>query len=198
MSKTKPAIFTGLLAVVLTIGLTSGFAISELNQENYATDIVKTGGWFTVVHADAFGAVKSVQEVDNLVVNEGLECMGDSMFGATECVGETLGGFNYISVGTGAVAPVDTDTALGAESGTCARVQDASPSMNTVTDGERLITLSSVFTGASCNGEVYAEVGLHDASSAGNMYATALLPNPIELFVPADTLTVTYSIQFNN
>lgn len=202
MNTRNPKLLVGLIAVVLAVGIASVQLDSSSNNSeiqlldiNNLTETQRMVGYFTV-EVERNGVVESTQTFQNQVVNLGLECVGDLIFGTTECTGETT--FNFISVGTAVIAPVEGDTNLGAESATCARVQDASPSMNTATSGERLVTLSSIFTGASCVGDVFGEVGIHDDLTAGNMYATSLLPNTVELFQAGDTLTVSYSVQLES
>lgn len=192
LNSTKPLVgLSSILAVLLVVSIAPNFD-SNIVAQSEISDVNEFGGYFEVTHENWKGEILSQQSMDNLVPNEGLECISDLIFGTTECVAE--GTFNYIGIGTGLIAPVDSDTALGAESGTCARVQDATVDMNTATTGERLSTFQVVFTGASCTGEVYGEVGVFDASSTGNMVATALLPNTVQLFNASDTLTVTYNI----
>lgn len=188
---------SGILAVLLVVSIAPNFDTSMNVSDNTSIlETYKTGGQFHAVAENWKGEVFYDETFDNLVPNEGLECISDLIFGTTECVGETT--FNYIGIGTAVIAPVDADTALGAESGTCARVQDATVDMNTATTGERLSTFQVVFTGASCTGEVYGEVGVFDALTTGNMVATALLPNTVQLFNASDTLTVTYNIENRN
>jgi len=197
LNSTKPLVgISSILAVLLVVSIAPNFDSGILTNDVPVSDSYITGGYFTATLENWKGEVLYEETFDNLVPNEGLECISDHVFGTTECVGEAT--FNYIGIGTGVITPVDSDTALGAESGTCARVQDATPSMNTVTDGERLSTFQVVFTGANCIGEVYGEVGLFDQSTVGNMVATALLPNTVQLFNASDTLTVTYNIENRN
>ncbi len=202
LNQTNPKLIAGLLAIILAVGIGSVSLLSYSNSldiqsvdANGFTETQRMIGFFTVEVARN-GEIVSTQTFQNQVVNLGLECVGDLIFGTSICTGETT--FNFISVGTAVIAPVEGDTNLGAESVTCARVQDASPSMNTATSGERLVTLSAIFTGASCVGDVFGEVGIHDALTTGNMYATSLLPNTVELFQAGDTLTVTYSVQLES
>jgi hypothetical protein len=197
LNSTKPLVgISGILAVLLVVSIAPSFDSGIIANEFPVSDSYKTGGYFTATLENWKGEVLYDETFDNLVPNEGLECISDHVFGTTECVGEQT--FNYIGIGLGVIPPVDSDTALGAESGTCARVQDATPSMNTATTGERLTIFSVTFTGANCISEVYGEVALFDDSTAGNMVATALLPNTVQLFNASDTLTVTYNIQNEN
>lgn len=198
LNSTKPLVgISGILALVLVLTIVPTFDSSfTTNEQTSILETYKTGGYFEVTVENWKGEILSQQTMDNLVPNEGLECISDHVYGTTECVGEAT--FNYIGIGTGTVAPVNSDTALGAESGTCARIQDATPSMNTATTGERLTTFSVVFTGANCITQVFGEVGVFDQLTVGNMVATALLPNTVQLFNASDTLTVTYNIENRN
>ncbi len=192
LNSTKPLVgISSILAILLVVSIAPNFDSSIVAQSEIS-DVSKFGGYFEVTHENWKGEILSQQTMDNLVPNEGLECISDLIFGTTECVSESF--FNYVGIGTGLIPPVDSDLALGAESGTCARIQDATVDMNTGTTGQRLSTFQVVFTGATCTGQVFAEVGIFDASSSGNMVATALLPNTVQLFNASDTLTVTYNI----
>jgi len=197
VNSTKPLVgISSILAVLLVVSIAPNFDSGIVTNEVPISDGYKVGGYFTATLENWKGEVLYDETFGNLVPNEGLECISDHVFGTTECVGEAT--FNYIGIGTGVIVPIDSDTALGNESGTCARVQDATPSMNTATTGERLTTFSVTFTGANCISEVYGEVGLFDQLTVGNMVATALLPNTVQLFNASDTLTVTYNIQNEN
>ena len=180
-------------AVLLIIG------ISPIATDNFETTGFNDGsilkGHFTLTHADADGNVIAVIQTDNLVNNEGMECTADLLFGTTECVSEAFQ--QFLGVGTGAVAPADADTTLGTESGTCSRVQDSSPAVNTATTGQRAITVSSLFSGATCEGQAFAETGLFDSSSTGNMLARSLISPAITLG-SGDTLTIDYTVTLNN
>lgn len=180
-------------AVLLVIG------ISPIATDNFETTGFNDGsilkGHFTLTHADADGNIIAVIQTDNLVNNEGMECTADLLFGTTECVSEAFQ--QFLGVGTGAVAPADADTTLGTESGTCSRVQDSSPAVNTATTGQRAITVSSLFSGATCEGQAFAETGLFDSSSTGNMLARSLISPAITLG-SGDTLTIDYTVTLNN
>jgi hypothetical protein len=154
-------------------------------------------GVYTVIVKDNDGYVTSYQQFENLVPNEGLECSGDLIFGTANCVGEAF--FQYIAIGTSASAPTDGDTSLGAESGTCARIQDVTPTMTSPSSGQRQIELSATFSGGTCESQTFAEVGLFDASTSGNMLSRTLLSSTVTL--PASsgsTLTINYQVFLNN
>ncbi len=195
-NKKNPLIFgTGfsIFAVILLIG------ISPVATDNFETTGYSDGtilkGHFTFTHADPNGNIIQVIQTDNLVVNEGMECTADLVFGTTSCVAEAV--FQFLALGTGTVAPVDANLALGTESGTCARVQDATPAIDVSVTGQRAVTVSSLFSGGTCEAQAFGETGLFDASSTGNMLARSLITPTITLGV-GDTLTIDYTITINN
>ena len=180
--KYTPTLFAVLL---LAVALPSVLSESEYGYQ----------GTFTLIHADSEGNILSIHTQTNLVNNEGMECIGDLLFNGTAvCTSEAV--FQYLAVGLTNTAPADGDTALASESGGCARVQDATPDINTGSTGIRTVTLTSVFSGGSCESETYVETGIFDASSSGNMLARAIFTG-ITLS-SGDTLTINYSIVLNN
>ena len=182
-----------IFAVLLIIG------ISPVATDNFETTGFNDGsilkGHFTLTHADADGNIIRVIQTNNLVNNEGMECTADLVFGTTSCASEAFQ--HFLGVGTGTASPVDADTTLQTESGTCARVQDATPAINTATTGQRAVTVSSLFSGSTCEAQAFAETGLFDASSSGNMLARSLISPAITLGV-GDTLTIDYTVTLNN
>jgi len=174
-------------------------AISPIASETLETTGYSDGwilkGYFSITHSDADGNLIRYIQTDNLVVNEGMECVSDLVFGTTSCTGE--GVQQFLALGTGTVAPVDGNLALGTESGTCARVQDATPAIDTSTTGQRAVTVSSTFSGGTCEGQAFGETGVFDASSSGNMLARSLITPTITLGV-GDTISVDYTVTINN
>jgi len=196
--KSKPLAFTiGGTVLFSTILVLAFFPVIDAVQPNIilAEDAPQFKGIITMVHADKDGYVLSYQQMENLIPNEGLECTADLLFGTTSCVGEAF--FQFIALGTSAIAPADGDLALGAESGTCARVQDATPTLTLPASGVRAITLTSVFTGGTCEGQTFAETGVFDALTTGNMLARTLLSTTVTL-TAGDTLTINYEVRLNN
>lgn len=153
------------------------------------------GGDFTFTHFDANGNVIETFSVPNEVTNEGMECVSDLVFTTTDCVGEL--DFNWVALGTGVVAVDETDTALGTEVGGCTRLEDATVALDTGTTNQRTATVSVTFSGASCEGSAFGEVGLFDAVTTGNMLARALISPTITL-ASGETLQIDYDIVFNN
>ena len=181
----------GIFAVLLVVTLspTTGFDLTG------TSDVQKFGGDFTFTHRDSDGNIIEKFTVPNEVTNEGMECASDFLFGTTSCTGEAV--FTYVALGTSTAAVDETHTALTTEVGACTRLQDATPAIDTATTNQRTTTVSVTFSGASCEGSAFAEVGLFDAVTTGNMLARALISPPITLG-SGDTLQIDYDIVLNN
>lgn len=197
--KNKPFIVSSASLAVFSVIFVFAFlpiADSVPNAELFGSDeLIEIHGVYTVIHKDKDGFVLSYQQFENLIPNEGLECASDLIFGTTVCVGEAF--YQHIGIGTSAVAPADGDLTLGAESGTCARVQDATPTSGSPSSGVRTIALQAIFSGGTCEGQTFTEVGLFDASTSGNMISRTLLSSSVTLTV-GSTLTVNYQVNLNN
>lgn len=174
-------------------------AVSPIATDTFETTGYNDGsvlkGFFTITQSDADGNIIRTIQTDNLVVNEGMECVADLTFGTTSCVAEAF--FQFLALGTGTVAPADGNLALGTESGTCARVQDATPAIDVSVTGQRKITVESLFSGGTCEAQIFGETGVFDASSAGNMLARSLITPTVTLGV-GDTINIKYVITINN
>jgi len=180
-----------IMAILLAVTLVPNFD----SQISTFEDNHKFGGQFTLTHIDSEGYIISQQKVDNLVTNEGMECVSDLIFnGTASCASEKT--FSYIAVGTSATAPANGDTALGTESGTCARVGDATVALDTATTGQRTATVSVTFSGANCEGQAFVETGVFDSSTSGNMLARSTFSS-ITLS-SGDSLQIDYDIVINN
>ncbi len=180
-----------LFAIILVVGFAP---IADLNSTGNS-DGFTIAGDFTFTHFDGDGNVVQTFSVPNEVTNEGMECIADLVFITTDCTGET--DFAWIALGTGVVAVDETDTALGTEVGGCTRLEDATIALNTGTTNQRTATISVTFSGASCEGSTFGEVGLFDAVTTGNMLARALVSPTINLGA-GDTLQIDYDIVLNN
>lgn len=192
-----PAILgISIIAVLLSIGFAStDFSESGIGATSSSPIFMQ--GTYTFTVYDSFGTVKSIQQQTNLVVNDGMECTGDFLFGTIVCTGEAL--FQHIALGTTGGATVSTSSALSTESGACTRLTDVTPTMAVGIDGERPVTILVNFAGASCESIAFAEVGLFDSAttSAGNMLSRSEVSPTITLGV-GDTLAVNYEVDINN
>ena len=180
----------GIFAILLVVGFSPAIGL-DTQSETFSI-----GGEFTFTQRDSEGVIVEQFTVQNEVTNEGMECVADLVFASTaSCTGET--DFSWIALGTGVVAVDETDTALGTEVGGCTRLEDTAVALDTGTTNQRTATVSVTFSGASCEGSTFGEVGLFDAVTTGNMLARALVSPTINLGA-GDTLQIDYDIVLNN
>ncbi len=196
MKNTNSKIALGSIPVgIFAILFVVGFIPIQALDGNSNQGTLGIGGEFTFTQRDSEGTVLDQWTVHNEVTNEGMECVADLVFVTTDCTGET--DFAWIALGTGAVAVDETDTALGTEVGGCTRLEDATIALNTGTTNQRTATISVTFSGAACESSAFAEVGLFDAVTTGNMLARALISPTINLG-SGDTLQIDYDIVIAN
>ena len=188
MTKRKYALFA-LPAVIALLGI-SVFATSfqsELSETPVLVDGSMVTGYVTLtVYDTATGIEKLKIENHNLVVDVGLDEMAESVFGVGG-VGTT--NFDWIEIGTGSTAPVAGDTTI--ETSACARIQDASPDVNSATSGETSVSVISSFDGGTCSGAI-TEAGIFNAVSANQMLARSTFGSVS--ISAGDTLNVNYTI----
>ncbi len=114
----------GLLAILsLGVGLSSFSSVSMLQE---STDLGTYGestgisGHVTVIHKDPQGTILSYQQYDNVILNEGLNCMTEILFAvgnATEAdcdAASTTDQFTFIGLlGTVPAVQIEDDQAVG-------------------------------------------------------------------------------------
>lgn len=196
MTRAKYSIFSVIAIVAIVGGLATISAFSS-EPNNFQTQVISydkatANGHFTIVVTDENGIVKKYLQTDNLVVDTGLDCMGDLVFGTALCTGEAF--FDFLAIGTGSTAPVISNSALETPIGGCARVQDGTVAGDTATPGEMTATVESLFSGATCAATV-TEAGVFDALTTGNMIARSTFGAVI--VGASDTITITYNILFD-
>ncbi len=196
MKNTNTKIALGSLPVgIFAILLVVGFApISGLDGVSSQGE-VGIAGDFTFTQRNSEGLILYQETFRNEVTNEGMECVADLVFATTDCTGET--DFAWIALGTNAAAVDETDTSLTTEVGGCTRLEDATIALATGVTDQRTATISVTFSGASCEGSAFAEVGLFDAVTTGNMLARAIISPTINLG-SGDTLQIDYDIVIAN
>ena len=95
-----------------------------------------------------------------MVVNRGLEIVNDRILGAGAEP-------KYVAWGTGTVAPVAANTALGTPAAEARTAGTGSKTTTTTTNDTYQVVGTIVCTGAS---KAITEVGLFDAAAAGNLF----------------------------
>ena len=144
---------------------------------------LKAKGSLQIVVHDEQGNLKEELNIDNLVVTVGKGYITSRM------KDNTATAMSHIAVGTGAVAPVAADTALGTEIGT--RVAGTVTQQTTSTAND---TFRIVATFAAGNGTgALTEAGIFNASSAGTMLSRTTFAAINK--AAGDSITITWNIQ---
>lgn len=161
-------------------------------------------GYFTIdLIESATGRVKRHLEFKNLIVNVALDALNNTGIGTFIGGNGTLG---FMGVGTGAVAPTNADTTLGAEiapassnrtnsNGGIAEVFGAGPA-----NAYWFRRQTYNFLETQGNGNL-TEIGLFTAVTGGTMFCRQLLKDgtgtpTVVVKTAADQLRVTYEVRF--
>jgi len=139
-------------------------------------DNMKAKGRLSIVVKDAEGNVKDTRDVENLVVDTGLDFIASRMGGAGDSV------MSHMGVGTGTTAAAAGDTDLGTLVGSRAALTSATVTDNTIVYVGDFSSISGAIT----------EAGVFNASTAGTMLCRTVF-SAINL-TSADSLTITWTI----
>ncbi len=188
MRNSKIALFAipAIVALMSISLLTTSIQTTPVSVPSFDDRSTVTGHVILQVFDTNTGELKYKVENHNLVVDVGLDEMAQATFGVGG-VGTT--NFDFIEIGTGAVAPTATDVALGISA--CARIQDVAPDVNSATSGETSVSVISSFDGATCAGAI-TEAGIFNAISANQMLARSTFGSVT--ISAGDTLNVNYTI----
>ncbi len=109
MKQTKLALSAVMIVAVGLIGthFVTGSEMTELETSGANLDSGSVYGHVTVVHSDPSGNILSYAQTDNLVANDGKDCMAELIFGSTAgaaCDG-TASVFNTIALFNGQTFP---------------------------------------------------------------------------------------------
>lgn len=141
-------------------------------------NFLKAKGKLSIVLFDAGGAVKQSVEVENLVVDTGLDYIASRMKDATATA------MSHMAIGSGTTAAAAGDTALESQLGS--RVALTS---TTVTDNE--IAYIGTF-GAGVSTGAVTEAGIFNASTSGSMLCRTVFA--VVNKSASDTLQITWTI----
>lgn len=187
MNNKQLALFTvPIFAILLGV---SAFATS-VDQNSSIPQIgdrsTVTGHVILQVFDTATGELKIKVENHNLVVDVGLDEMAQATFGVG---GSGSTNFDYIEIGTGTTAPVAGNTAI--ETTACARIQDASPDVNSAISGETSVSVISSFDGGTCAGGI-TEAVIANGLAGGEILARSTFG--VVTIASGDTLNVNYTV----
>lgn len=141
------------------------------------TDNIKATGRLNIQVFDASGALKSEEQVDNLVVSTGTAFIASRMKDATATV------MSHMAIGSGTTAAASANTGLGTELGRAALTS------TTVTGNQIVYTAS--FAAGTGTGAI-TEAGIFNAASSGSMLCRTVFP--VVNKDTADTMSITWTV----
>lgn len=142
-------------------------------------DNVTLTGDLTIKVFDEHGALKQEVDLHNLVVTTGKNHIAARLVGTPTAMG-------WMAIGTGSVAPVVGDTALGAE---LARV-----AVSAASSTGNVATFSATFPAGTGTGAI-TEAGIFNASSSGTMLSRVTFS--VVNKGASDTMSITWTISVN-
>ncbi|AFS81814.1 hypothetical protein NKOR_09845 [Candidatus Nitrosopumilus koreensis AR1] len=189
--KTQQAAMFAVVAVAAAVGgIFSAYPTTE-NSEMYS-ESSNIMGHITLTVADVDGNIVDYVQTDNLVVDVGIDTMGDLIFPNINLNGNaTDSQFSWIGIGTNNTAANASDVGIGTAISGCARVQDGTVTGDSSVSGEITVTVDASFSGANCAGAVVEAVLMNDGSS-GELLARQVF-SAVNVGA-SDTLTVSWDI----
>ena len=170
-------------------GSTSFTTMSVSNQSP-----MQMSGHAIITLADADGNIKAYRQTDNVVTNNGRDCVADELFGTTggdlcDVVQSTDYTFIGIGTGLGVFSLSETNTALGSEilsrTGALDSQSEATVSTGTIKTIKGVFTLTETAT--------VDEVGLFDSAGEANMFSRLGI-SPVISGGEFDIITITYVV----
>ena len=195
--KTQHAAMFAIVAIAAgTGGIFSGFSVSADNSEAYS-ESGNIMGHITMVVTDENGNIKDYIQTDNLVVDEGIDTMGDLIFPDINLNSNgTDGKFDWVGIGTGATGAAAGNTGEETVIATCQRVQDGTVTGVSTVSGEITVTVDASFSGSVCTGAITEAVltnsGTGTSADAGELLARQTF-SAVNVGA-SDTLTVSWEI----
>lgn len=141
------------------------------------SDKLKLKGRVSLTLRDSSGAIKESKEINNLVVDSGLDFITSRMTGTAEGI------MSHMAIGAGTTAANASDTALESELGRVTLTDDAVSGA--------VITFTATFGAGTGTGAV-TEAGLFNASSAGTMLCRTVFD--VVNKAADDTLAITWTV----
>jgi len=152
MKQTKLALSA---IMIVAIGLTganfvTGSEMTEQEKINAYVDSSPIYGHITIIHSDPDGNILSYAQTDNLIANNGKDCMAEMIFGNsdTACESATNTSFNTIALFNGQSFP-------------------ATMNATTALDANHLLTVDSVVSGLTIS---VADTVSQSAAASGTGY----------------------------
>lgn len=174
------AVVAGLFSSTI-FGLTGTKA--NVNSIDSNTSAMMTGHVITTV-TDADGNIKAYRQSDNLIVNNGENCVLKMLFGASggtsvgtgtnTCTGAITSGFRVIAIGNNTSVAGNTNSTLGADytSSSISGLQRKTATTITLTNStattgvsQATAVLAATFTNNGSSGQQVTESGLFNSTS---------------------------------
>jgi hypothetical protein len=116
---------------------------------------LKVKGSLDIVVRDKDGKVKDTRQVNNLVVDAGLDFIASRMTANTATV------MSHMGIGTGSANPTAADTSLGSQAG-------SRETLDTIAVTDNAVAYTAVFEAGDQTGLI-TEAGIFNAASSGTM-----------------------------
>ena len=142
-------------------------------------DTLKLKGRVGIVVKDKDGKVKETRDVNNLVVNDGLNFIASRMVGTSQNV------MSHMALGTGTTAAAASQTALVSQTGSRETI-DGTPSVSGGT-----VNYDCAFEANDVTGAI-TEAGIFNAATGGDMLCRVVF-SPVNL-TSTDSISVDWTI----
>lgn len=173
------------LAVVAGLFSSTIFGITGIKSDAQ-TSTTATGlitGHVVTTLTDSDGNIKAYRQSDNLIVNNGENCVSKMLFGAAGgstvgnqvCTGASTSGFRYIAIGNGTQVVGSNNSTLGVEYSTASGVPSLAAKFSTITwtnstgsgsGTTAQAVMAASFTNGNTNAQTVRESGLFNATAA--------------------------------
>ncbi|MEM3064198.1 MAG: hypothetical protein QW177_02380 [Candidatus Nitrosotenuis sp.] len=202
------------VALVVVAGLFGSTIFGITGIKNNAQSTAAAAGLITghvvTTLTDPDGNIKAYRQSDNIIVNNGENCVAKMLFGAAGgdtvstgvCTGEISDGFRYIGIGNYTTNVNGTNTSLGNEYSAAKGVPSLARGVATVimtnstgaTGSFASVQLTKTFTSSQSNPQTVTESGLFNNTSiaSGAMFSRQTF-SPITMN-NGDSLTVQWTI----
>jgi len=181
-------------AFALVLGMVAGStSLTTMSVSN--PDSMQMSGHAIITLADSDGNIKAYRQTDNVVTDNGRDCIADELFGSTGgalCAFSTTDDYTFIGIGTNLASPAigEGNTALGSEiltrTGTLDSQEAAAGATGAIKTIKGTFTLTDTAT--------VNEVGLFDGlTGEANMFSRLAI-SPVISGGPLDIITITYVV----
>lgn len=198
--------------IALSIGVLGVYGFQSFNLGESQTSSTNLEGSHVAGHVTMFataadGRITAYRQSDNLITDQGADCVNKSLFaptgGVTNCVGSP-GTFNVIALGTGTAGTSRADTALGTETAATGLARatgttNATSDSATTSSGSSKVSVQNTFTNTSGGAVTITEAGLFNSTNKNidGMFAEEPISPSIALN-NNDALTVKWTISLTN